>query len=77
MNDSGQFVEYTGNSHLTSFEDLPHGNELVGNLFGHDGIYPLMDLTGVDAGEYVFNVELFNQSGQQIQFVGQEIVEVM
>jgi len=34
-------------------------------------------LTGVDAGEYVFNVELFNQSGQQIQFVGQEIVEVM
>lgn len=52
-------------------------NELAGNLSGHDGIYPHLDLTGVEAGEYVFNVELVDQLGQQIQIIGVETVEVL
>ena len=70
LNEVGGLMEYES----TAFQDLPANLEFVGNVWGHAGIYPLMDLTGVESGEYVFNVELIDQSGQLIQVIGQEIV---
>tara|TARA_R110000772_G_scaffold23646_2_gene63144 strand:+ start:7107 stop:8210 length:1104 start_codon:yes stop_codon:yes gene_type:complete len=60
-----------------AFNDLPSNTELIGNLFGYNGVYDYLDVTGIDPGEYIFNVELVDNNGVQLQVIGQEVIEII
>ncbi len=71
LNDIGELVEYSGEDHLISFENLQPNTELVGNLFGWGGVYDHIQLDYVPEGDYTFHVALLDSTTHEpIQTIG-------